>query len=54
MIRYRVTQNADGLFGCEWHKVYYTLESDEPISRKEIAKRLGIDICSITDIKIIR
>lgn len=53
MIRYRVIQNVEGSFGCKWNKVH-TLESDEPISTKEIAKRLGIDdIYSIIDIKII-
>lgn len=52
MIRYRVIENIEGTFGCEWQKAH-TLESDEPISRKEIARRLNIDIDSITDIKVV-
>ena len=52
MIRYRVIETIEGTFGCEWQKVH-ALESDEPISRKEIARRLNIDIDSITDIKVV-
>ena len=52
MIRYRVIQTIEGSFGCKWNKVH-TLESDEPISMKEIAKRLDIDIDIIIDIKIL-
>jgi len=52
MIRYRVIQTIEGSFGCEWRKTH-SLESDEPISRKEIARRLDIDIDSIVDIKVV-
>ena len=52
MIRYRVIETIKGEFGCEWQKAH-ALESDEPISRKEIARRLNIDIDSIVDIQVI-
>lgn len=52
MLQYRIIQTIEGAFGCEWQKAH-TLESDEPISRKEIAKRLDINIDSIVDIKVI-
>ena len=51
MIRYRVTYTVDEIFG-NWQTVK-TLEADEPISRKEIARRLNIDIDSITDIQVV-
>lgn len=51
MIRYRVTYTVEEIFG-NW-KTVKTLESDEPISRKEIARRLNIDIDSITDIRVV-
>ena len=52
MIQYRVIQTIESIFGCEWQKTH-TLKVDEPISRKEIARRLDIDINSITDIQVI-
>ena len=52
MIQYRVIQTIEGTFGCEWQKTH-TLEADEPISRKEIARRLNINIDSITDIQVL-
>ena len=52
MIQYRVIQTIEGTFGCEWQKTH-TLEADEPISRKEIARRLNIDSDSIVDIDIL-
>ena len=52
MIQYRVIETIENIFGCEWQKAH-TLESDEPISRKEIARRLNIDINSIADIKVV-
>lgn len=52
MIRYKVIQTIDGIFGYEWKKTH-TLEADEPISRKEIARRLDIDIDSIADIQVV-
>jgi hypothetical protein len=52
MIQYRVIQTIDSTFGCEWQKTH-TLKADEPISRKEIARRLNIDIDSIEDIQVI-
>jgi hypothetical protein len=51
MIRYRVTQTIEGTFG--YVQKTHTLKADKPISRKEIARRLDIDIDSIVDIKII-
>ena len=52
MVRYRVIYTTDGAFGCEWQKTHI-LEADEPISRKEIARRLDINIDSITDIQVL-
>lgn len=51
MIRYRVIQTIEGIFGCE--QKTHTLKVDKPISRKEIARLLDIDIDSIEDIKVI-
>lgn len=51
MIRYKVIQTIEGTFG--YKQKTHVLKSDEPISRKEIAKRLDIDIDSIVDIKVI-
>ena len=51
MIRYKVIQTIESTFG--YVQKTYTLKSDEPISRKEIARRLDIDIDSITDIKVV-
>lgn len=52
MIQYRVTYNINADFGCNYREVV-DLESNEAISRKEIASRLGIAIDSIIDIKVI-
>ena len=52
MIEYRVIQTFKDIFGCEWQKTH-TLKVDTPISRKEIARRLEIDINSIADIKVV-
>ena len=51
MIRYRVIQTIEGTFGCE--QKTHTLKADKPICRKEIARRLDIDIDSIADIKVL-
>jgi hypothetical protein len=51
MIQYRVTYTVEEIFG-NW-QTYRILKADEPISRKEIARRLEIDIDSITDIKLL-
>lgn len=52
MIQYRVIQTFKDIFGCEWQKTH-TLKVDKPISRKEIARRLDIDIDSITNIQVV-
>lgn len=51
MIRYRVIQTIEGTF--EYVQKIHTLKADKPISRKEIARRLNIDIDSIEDIKVV-
>lgn len=52
MVRYRVTYTAEAEFGCKWDQTAI-LESDDAISRKEIARRLNIDIDSIIKIEIL-
>lgn len=52
MIRYRVTYTTEADFGCKWNQTEI-LESEEAISRKEIARRLNIDIDTITNIEIL-
>ena len=51
MIRYRVTYTVEEIFG-NW-QTSKTMEADEPINRKEIARRLNIDIDTITDIQVL-
>ncbi len=51
MIRYKVIQTIEGTFG--YKQKTHVLKSDKPISRKEIARRLDIDIDSITDIRVL-
>ena len=51
MIRYRVTYTVEEIFG-NW-QTSRTLEADEAISRKEIARRLDIDIDNITNIQVV-
>lgn len=52
MVRYRVTYNTEVKFG---YKLKQTdiVESEDAISRKEIARRLNIDTDSIVDIVVI-
>jgi hypothetical protein len=52
MIRYRITHIIKEAFGCEW-KNAQILESENPISRKEIAKQLNIDIDSIVNVEVV-
>lgn len=52
MVRYRVTYIAEAKFGCKWEQTAI-LESDDAISRKEIARQLNIDIDSIIKVEIL-
>ena len=52
MVRYRVSYIVEADFGCKWNRTAI-LESEEAISRKEIARRLNVDIDSITNIEIL-
>lgn len=52
MVRYRVTYIAEAEFGCKWDQTAI-LESEDAISRKEIARRLNVDIDSIIKIEIL-
>ena len=52
MVRYRITYTTEAEFGCKWNQTAI-LESEEAISRKEIARRLNIDIDSITNVEIL-
>lgn len=52
MVRYRVTHNVESEFECVWPTTNI-VESDEALSRKDIAKRLNIDVNKIVDIKIL-
>ena len=52
MVRYRVIYTTDGAFGCEF-KESKLLETDVAISRKEIARRLDLDIDRIENVEVI-
>lgn len=52
MVRYRVTYNTEVKFGYEIQQTDI-VESEDAISRKEIARRLNIDTDSIVDIVVI-
>lgn len=52
MVRYRVTYITEAEFGCKWDQTAI-LESEDAISRKEIARRLNIDIDSIIKVEIL-
>lgn len=52
MVRYRITYTTEAEFGCKWDQTAI-LESEEAISRKEIARRLNIDIDSITNVEVL-
>lgn len=52
MVRYRVTYIAEAEFGCKWDQTAI-LESEDAISRKEIARRLNVDIDSIVKVEIL-
>lgn len=52
MVRYRVTYTTEAEFGCKWNQTAI-LESDDAISRNEIARRLNVDIDSIVKVEIL-
>lgn len=52
MVRYRVTYKVDDIFDCDWQNIQI-IESDSPISRKEISNRLNIDIDKIIRIDVL-
>lgn len=52
MIRYRITHIVKEAFGCECQNAQI-LESENPISRKEIARQLNIDINSIVNVEVV-
>lgn len=52
MVRYRVIYTSPAEFGCVWHNTQI-IESENPISRKEIARRLDINTDSIVEIEVI-
>lgn len=52
MVRYRVTYNTEVKFGYKMQQTAI-LESDDAISRKEIARQLNIDIDSIIKVEIL-
>ena len=52
MVRYRVTYNTKVEFGYKMEQTD-VIESEEAISRKEIARRLNVEIDSITNIEVL-
>ena len=52
MVRYRVSYNTEVIFGYQMTQTDI-VESEDAISRKEIARRLNIDTDSIVDIVVI-
>ena len=52
MVRYRVIYNTEVKFGYKMQQTDI-FESEDAISRKEIARRLNIDTDSIVDIVVI-
>lgn len=52
MVRYRVTYTTKVEFGYKM-ELTDVIESEEAISRKEIARRLNVDIDSITNIEVL-
>ena len=52
MVRYRVVYNTEVKFGYKMQQTDI-VESEDAISWKEIARRLDIDIDSITDIRVL-
>lgn len=52
MVRYRVSYTVKEEFNCLWQNTEI-IESDEDISRKEIARRLNISVDSIVNIEVI-
>ena len=53
MVRYRVTYTTKAEFGYKMEQTDI-VESEEAISRKEIARRLNVDIDSIAYIEILQ
>ena len=52
MVRYRVTYTVKEEFNCYLQNARI-IESDEAISRKEIARRMNISIDSIVNIEVL-
>lgn len=52
MVQYRVTYNTEVKFGYQMTQTDI-VESEDAISRKEIARRLNIDIDSITNVEVL-
>lgn len=52
MVRYRVTYTVKEEFNCNWQNTEI-IESDEAISRKEIARRMNISVDSIVNIEVL-
>ena len=52
MVRYRVTYTTKVEFGYKMEQTDI-VESEEAISRKEIARQLNVDIDSITNIEVL-
>lgn len=52
MVRYRVTYTTKIEFGYKMSQTA-VIESEEAISRKEIARRLNVDIDSIINVEVL-
>lgn len=52
MVRYRVVYNTEVKFGYKMQQTDI-VESEDAISRKEIARRLNVDIDSITKVELL-
>ena len=52
MVRYRVSYTVKEIFNCLWQNTEI-IESDEAISRNEIARRLNISVDSIVNIEVV-
>ena len=52
MVRYRVIYNTEVKFGYKMQQTDI-VESEDAISRKEIARRLNVDIDSIIKVEIL-
>ena len=52
MVRYRVTYTVKEKFNCLWQNTEI-IESDDSISRNEIARRMNISVDSIVNIEVL-